>query len=75
VIERNWPDTGYVVHCDYCSEDLEIVYARDFMDAVHRSKSAGWRPVMVDGEWRNRCPACCQAKDPAGDRGGARVRP
>jgi len=58
MIERNWPADGFVVSCDYCSNDLDVERATEFAQAVQAAKREGWRIEWRGGDWHHRCPAC-----------------
>ena len=68
MIEKNWPESGYHVMCDSCSNELEIE-TDSWAVMIRKLKREGWRNYKVNiydattphrhyDEWRNICPTC-----------------
>jgi len=57
MIEKNWPEDGYIAYCDGCSMDYEDD-AEEFMEIVAAIKAAGWLIKKEGGEWAHYCQEC-----------------
>lgn len=56
MIEKNWPEDGYVAHCDECSNDLEINKTL-WSEVLRELHHHGWSYQRDEkGEWRHYCP-------------------
>jgi len=57
-IERFESGFGYVVHCDFCDEELYLMDSEYFQDALREMKEYGWKSRKENDEWVNICPDC-----------------
>ena len=59
VIQKNDPPMeDFDFLCDNCSNTENFEAEGDFYEAVALAKTAGWRIVKVNDEWKHYCPAC-----------------
>ena len=54
--------TGFVAHCDFCSNEHETE-ENDFVSAVDVIKRSGWKVFKKMGEWFHKCDACVEEED------------
>lgn len=60
MLEQNWPEDGWLIACDGCSNEAEFPRASNFDEALTLAKARGWRPRMENGAWIHLCPVCLE---------------